>query len=232
MLLGRAQRERRQHVGGRPPRGVDVAGSGGRAARATATTGRRSRSGRGSSGRRGTRPTAAPCPARARGCRGPAWISTVALCSCAAATSSRTDGSESVNCSARGCSLMPLTPASRQRRASATAPGSFGCTRQSARRRPVRAGHRVHHGVVGRPCSRRARASGTRAPCASTAASASSSSSGVCLKPSGSFCPTCVWASNSVSAGTSSDQPVEPRSEDCVGVEHAAAHYCPPTWRR
>ena len=66
----------------------------------------------------------------------PAWISTVAFCSCAAATSSRTDGSESVNCSARGCSLMPLTPASRQRRASATAPGSFGCTRHSARRRP------------------------------------------------------------------------------------------------
>ena len=66
----------------------------------------------------------------------PAWIRTVALCSCAAATSSRTDGSESVNCSARGCSLMPLTPASRQRRASSTQPGSFGCTRQSARSVP------------------------------------------------------------------------------------------------
>ena len=55
------------------------------------------------------------------------------------ATSSRTAGSESVNCSARGCSLIPRAPASRQRRASATAPGRAG-RRGSTRRagRPSR----------------------------------------------------------------------------------------------
>ena len=49
----------------------------------------------------------------------PAWIRIGTRRSCATSTISRTPGSCSVNCSARGCSLIPTAPASRQRRASA-----------------------------------------------------------------------------------------------------------------
>ena len=65
----------------------------------------------------------------------PAWIRIGTRRSCATATISRTPGSDIVNCSARGCSLIPTAPASRQRRASA-AGWSRGSSRQNATRRP------------------------------------------------------------------------------------------------
>ena len=65
----------------------------------------------------------------------PAWISTGTRRSCASATISRTAGSDSVKRSARGCSLMPLAPASRQRRASVSG-SARGSTRQNATSRP------------------------------------------------------------------------------------------------
>ena len=151
MLPGGHEREQRDQVGRVPPRRVDEAGSGGRAARATATRGRRSRRGRGSAGRPGTRPTAAPCPARAPGCRGRRGSAPARARSCASATSSRTAGSDSVNCSARGCSLIPRAPASRQRRASATA-SLCGSTRQNAtqRGRPSRPPRPITTSLAGR----------------------------------------------------------------------------------
>ena len=51
----------------------------------------------------------------------PAWIRTGTRRSFASETSSSTAGSSMVNCSARGCSLIPRAPASRQRLASARA---------------------------------------------------------------------------------------------------------------
>ena len=65
----------------------------------------------------------------------PAWIRIGTRRSCATATISRTPGSDIVNCSARGCSLIPTAPASRHRRASA-AGESRGSSRQKDTNRP------------------------------------------------------------------------------------------------
>ena len=70
-----------------------------------------------------------PCSRRAPGCRGRRGSGSAPGARAASANRSSTAGSSSVNCSARGCSLIPRAPRSRQRTASATAP-SCGSTRQ------------------------------------------------------------------------------------------------------
>ena len=107
----------------------------------------------------------------------PAWISTGTRRSCASATISRTAGSDSVKRSARGCSLIPLAPASRQRRASVSG-SSRGSSRQNATSRPPESAAASMHAVVGGRVAVRARASGRRRRAPPARSSAASSSLG------------------------------------------------------
>ena len=66
----------------------------------------------------------------------PAWIRIGSRRSSAISASSRTAGWSSVNCSARGCSLIPLAPAASARRASSGAVPVSGLTRQNGISRP------------------------------------------------------------------------------------------------
>ena len=140
---------------------------------------------------------------RAPGSRGPAWMSTGRRRSSASATSSSTRGCDISKPSARGWSLIPRAPASRQRRASATASCRRGRPGRARTRRPPEAAASASTWSLAAG-SRRARASGTPAPRAGPASSSDARiSAAVALKPSGSLDPMCVWASNqTVSAGS------------------------------
>ena len=78
----------------------------------------------------------------------PAWIRTGSLRSCANVKTSRTASSSIPKPSARGCSLMPRAPSSKQREASATG-SSCGSSRQNGTRRPFDAAAHAKDGVVG-----------------------------------------------------------------------------------
>ena len=80
----------------------------------------------------------------------PAWIRIGSSRSSAIAASSRTAGWSSVNCSARGCSLIPLAPAASARSASARRRRRCGLTRQNGVSRPSEPRGRLDHHVVGR----------------------------------------------------------------------------------
>ena len=132
----------------------------------------------------------------------PAWMSTGTRRSCASATSSATAGSSMVNCSARGCSLIPRAPASSARapRPARRRAGRRGRTRRAGRVR----GRRGDHLVVGRRGSRPARASGRRPRARRRRRARRAARRGVCLKPSGSLRPMCVCASKRSSGPVSS----------------------------
>ena len=78
----------------------------------------------------------------------PAWIRTGSERSLASATIERTFGWSSVNCSARGWSLIPLAPLASERSASGTG-SSCGLTRQNGTSSPSDVARRGEHVVVG-----------------------------------------------------------------------------------
>ncbi len=148
----------------------------------------------------------------------PAWTRIGTRRSAATANSVSTPGTPSVKPSARGCSLMPTAPASRQRSASArgSSRSETGSIRQKARKRPPEASAAAERDVVElRVAARLVHREGDRVGRRSSRA-ASSSSSGVCLRPSGSFWPMWVWTSKS-SSGSSPNSPIK-RVE--VGEQH------------
>ena len=118
------QLEHGHHVAGAPPGGVDEQVRDGRASTARSRRDRRRRRGRGSGGRRDTCPPASPSSRPGPGSRGRRGSGSARDARGRARTGPRPSASSSVKPSARGCSLIPRAPRSRQRTASATASDS------------------------------------------------------------------------------------------------------------